>query len=206
MSVLSNIFKPETKKNWQQLASEIGAEFVYGGFWNDDKIILNYRKTKIILDTYTTGTAKNKTTYTRIKSEYISTNGFTFSISSESFFTHLIKRIGFNDIEIGDFKFDDKMYIKTYNEEKVKTFFVSPILKKEVFDIVKGSNSSLSINRAETFFFYTEGETSNPFYIILIKRRVESDIEILKSWFDLCKITLDRLIEIGEAEDANPDI
>jgi hypothetical protein len=43
-------------------------------------------------------------------------------------------------------------------------------------------------------------------WITLQKLGSESDIEILKSWFNLCKLTLDRLIEIGEAEDVSPDI
>jgi hypothetical protein len=53
MSVLSNIFESDTKEKWKQLALEIGGEFIDGGFWDSDKVILNYRKTRIILDTYT---------------------------------------------------------------------------------------------------------------------------------------------------------
>ena len=206
MNALSNIFRSDTKKNWQQLATEIGGEFVDGGFWNKDRVVLKYRKTDIVLETYTVSTGKSSTTYTRMKSPFFSTNGFTFSISSENFFTHLVKKIGFNDVEIGEFEFDDKMYLKSNDAEKVRTFFISSILKKDIFNVVKVSKSSLSVNKHETFFFNTESEVSNPYYVVLTKLRVESNIEKLKSWFNLCKLTLDRLIEIGEAEDISPKI
>jgi hypothetical protein len=206
MSFLSNIFESETKGNWQQLALEIGGEFVDGGFWNKDKVVLKYRKTEIVLETHTISTGRSSSTYTRMKFPFNSTNGFTFSISSENFFTHLIKKIGFNDIQIGECEFDDKMYLKSNNEEKAKSFFTLTILKEETFNIVNITESYLSIKRHDSLFFFTESEAPNPFYAVLTKLRVESDIEVLKSWFNLCKLTLDRLIEIGEAEGVSPDI
>ncbi len=205
MSVLSNIFYSETKKNWQQLASEIGGEFVDGGFWKKDKVVLKYRKTEIVLETHTVSRGKNSSTYTRMKFPFNSVNGFNLSISSENFFTHLVKKIGFNDIEIGEFEFDDKIYLKSNNEKKAKSFFSSTILKEETFNVVNITESFLSIKRHDSLFFFTESEAPNPFYVVLSKLGVESDIDVLKSWLNLCKITLDRLIEIGEAEDVSPD-
>ncbi|MES2518091.1 MAG: hypothetical protein V4585_08290 [Bacteroidota bacterium] len=206
MSQFSNIVESNVKKNWQLLAQEIGGVFVDGGFWNKDKVILKYGKTKIVLGTHTINTGKSNTKYTRMKSQFTSTSGFTFSISSENFFTHLVKKIGFNDIEIGEFEFDDRIYVKSNDKQKVKSFFVSSIVKENTFKVVNTSESILSIKRHDSLFFFAESDVPNPFYVVLTKLGVESDTETLKSWFTLCKLTLDRLIEIGEAEDINPNI
>jgi hypothetical protein len=206
MSILSNIFKSETKENWKQLALEIDADFVDGGIWDSDKVVLNYGKTKIVLCTHSINTGKSNTKYTRMKSQFTSKNGLTFSISSENFFTHLVKKIGFNDVEIGEFEFDDKMYIKSNNKQKVKSFLDSSIVKENVFKVVTSSESVISIKRHDSLFLFTESDSANPFYVVLTKLGVESDIEILKQWFTLCKLTLDRLIAIEEAEDIDPNI
>jgi hypothetical protein len=91
MGFLFDIFKSNTKESWQQLATEIGAEFVDGGIWNEDKIILNYRKTKIILDTYTVHSGMSLT-YSRLRCPFVSKNGITFEICSEkkqNYITHV---------------------------------------------------------------------------------------------------------------------
>jgi hypothetical protein len=206
MSILTDIFKPSTKKNWILLAQEIGGTFVDGGIWKTDKVVLAYRNTSITLHLTLRNyhTPKNFKVYTRVQCQFISTHWFTFKIRNESAFTCAGKTFGLNDVQIGDSRFDDKFHLKSIQKDKLIDFFSSEKLREQFFGILKSLHFKLNLEVIYTKQFAEAYDNNNPYkslWIHIDESFVQSDIEKLKSWFNLCKITLDRLIEIGEAEE-----
>lgn len=194
------------KINWKLLAQEIQAVFVEGGFWNSDKVVLNYRNTTIILDV-SNGNKKYHYIRTRLICPFISNNEFKFSISLENAFTFAGKVFGINDIEIGDKKWDNEFYLKSNDENKLNSFLNSDIIRKYYFDIANYETGGIEIKVTNNQPFFSL-QSISPYTSWIVLERVGGiiDNETLKSWFSLCKFTLDRLIEIGEAEDVNPNI
>lgn len=53
MGVLRELFGPSQPEIWSQLATEINANFVDGGFWKGSKVEAHVQQWTITLDTYT---------------------------------------------------------------------------------------------------------------------------------------------------------
>ncbi len=206
MSFLSNIFRSETKENWQQLAVEIGGNFVDGGFWNKDIVELKYRNSTITLDVYQQRYGNKHIPHTRIRCPFVSINEFKFNITTENALTHAGKIFGIKDVMIDVPKFDDEFYLKSRTKDKFVNFLKSEIIQKSYLELAKNDILGLEIQISDDKpNFSLQTRPRNVYWIYCEKIKVESKVETLKLWFDLCKLTLDRLIEIGEAEDISPD-
>jgi hypothetical protein len=204
MSVISDIFRSDTEKSWQKLASEIGGEFIDGGFWNSDKVILNYRKTKIILDTYTVHSGMSLT-YNRLRCPFVSKNGITFEISPEKKLNYINDLFSIKKTETGNAEFDDKIHCSSKHLKSFRSFLDSNLLQEKYFSILQNTDVEVSIREITRFFSLNHTPPIMNNWITLERLGKELDIEKLKSWFDLCKLTFDRLIEIGEAKDISPE-
>ena len=205
MSVLSDMLRLDAEKNWQKLASEIGGKFIDGGFWDSDKVILNYRKTKITLDTHTVHSGMSLT-YNRLRCPFVSKNGITFEIFPKEKLNYINDLFSIKKTETGNAEFDDKIHCRSKHLKSFRSFFDSNLLQEKYFNILKNTDVEVSISEMIRFFSLNHTPPIMNNWITLQRLGEEFDIEKLKSWFDLCKITLDRLIEIGEAEDVSPDI
>ncbi|PWK26339.1 hypothetical protein LV89_02510 [Arcicella aurantiaca] len=205
MSFFTDLFYSRAKENWKLLAHEIQGKFVDGGFWETNEVKFNYRNTEITLDIFSKGNGRSSKTYTRIICPYITTNRFTFEISSENAISYAAKYIGINDIEIGNTKFDAEIYLQSNQKKRLLTFLDTKYLQEKFLEAFEGTDLVLKINDDHPVFFLKKIPTKI-LWIQIENIGIEEDIEILKSWFTLCKLTLDRLIEIGEAEDIDPNI
>jgi hypothetical protein len=205
MGSLLNIFKSNSKENWQILALEIGGEFIDSDFRNSYEVILTYRKTRIILDTYTVHGNKSFT-YSRLRCSFVSKNGITFEICPERKQSYLDYVFRDKKIKTGNIEFDSNIYCRSKHLKSFKSFLDSNLVQEEYFSVMQNSDVEIFIRENTRFFSLNHTPPRMNNVITLEKLGGESDIEVLKSWFNLCKMTLDRLIEIGEAEDVSPDI
>ena len=199
----------EKKKIWKLLADRIGGSFIEGKSWRDERVVLNYKQSSsIILNTRLNGGGKRHQYYeTKVQCSFISTNQFKLKIFHENAFTHAGKVFGINDIELDNAKFDNEFYIKSNQRETAIEFLNKDSLQKIYLAATKNLDLMVTIEiKDSNSFFSLESNPPNSFLISIEKRGEETDVERLVSWFDLCKATLDRLIEIGEAEDESPDI
>src|SRR5512136_2485528 len=130
MSILRQIFGPSQEEVWRQLGSEIGAEFVEGGFWRGNKVQARVKEWTVTLDTYTVSTGKSHITYTRMRAPYVNKDGFQFTIYRKNLFSELGKRLGMQDIEVGDPEFDRDFIIKGNDEFKVLALFGNPRIRQ----------------------------------------------------------------------------
>lgn len=205
MSFLTNITKPQIKDIWKQLSDEMGGNFVDGGFWGRDSVILNYRNTVIILQNSVFSHNQRHST-TIIRCPFKSINGFKFKISTEDAFTHAGKVLGIDDILIGDKRFDDEMYLKSVDKDKLLTFLNDDTIVKQYLDLAKSISYGPIIKIIDhNLAFSLKKFPSNTFWLYINIVGIESQKERIKLYFETFKVTLDRLIEIGEAEDINPE-
>jgi hypothetical protein len=97
---------------WRQLCQEIGAEFVEGGMWNENKVQVHAKPWTITLDTYIVSGVGNHV-YTRLRAPYINPEGFRFTIYRMGFCD-----LGMQDIQVGDPEFDEAFVIKGNDEAR----------------------------------------------------------------------------------------
>jgi len=122
-------FGPSKDEVWRQLTQEIGAEFVEGGFWKGNKVLVHVQTWTIALDTYTVNTQHSHVTYTRMRAPYINPEGFRFTVYRKGFFSDLGKLLGMQDIEVGDPDFDEAFIIKGNDEDRVRVLFANPKIR-----------------------------------------------------------------------------
>jgi hypothetical protein len=206
MSFLTNITKPHIKEIWKHLSEEIGGSFIDGGFWGKDSVILNYRSTAIVLENSTFSHNKRHST-TTIKCPFCSTNNFKFNISTEDALTHAGKVFGIHDIQTGNKKFDNEMYLKSSDKNKLLNFLDNETITKQYLDLARNISYGpiIKITEDNPTFSLTRNP-QNTLWLYIESVGLEGYKETIKMYFDTFKLTLDRLIEIGEAEDISPDI
>src|SRR4051794_24396727 len=105
-------FGPSREDVWRELCREIGADFVEGGFWKGQKVQAHVGPWTITLDTYSVHTQHSHVTYTRMRAPYVNPDGFRFTVYRTGFFSDLGKLLGMQDIEVGDFEFDEAFILK----------------------------------------------------------------------------------------------
>lgn len=125
MSLMRKWFGPSREDVWRQLSSEIGAQYVAGGFWKGDKVEATHGDWTIVLDTYTVSTGKVVIIFTRLRARFENPSGFRFSVSRAGFFSSLADRLGFQDVQVGFDQFDDEFVIKGNDEDKLRALFAN---------------------------------------------------------------------------------
>jgi hypothetical protein len=201
MSFLRQLFGPSKDDVWRQLCSEIGAEFIEGGFWRSDKVRVQVKEWTIILDTYTVSTGKSSTMYTRMRAPYVNKDGFRFTIYRKGLFSELGKLFGMQDIEVGYPEFDRDFIIKGNDESKVRTLFANLRIRQL---IQAQPDIHLEVKNDEGWFgaSFPEGVDELCFVVF----GVIKDVERLKSLYELFAETLNYLCHIGSAYEDDPNI
>ncbi len=205
MGILRSAFGPSKDEIWTQIATDIGGEFIEGGFWGKDVLIYKHGEWQILLDTYTTtalaGQVTTTTTYTRMRAPFINKDGLYFEISREGFFSTIGKLFGLKDIEIGDPAFDEQFEIKGNNPEKIKLLLADARIRKlceqqpQIHFKIKDDEGRFGADFPEgvdELYFECSG---------VIKKT-----ELLKSLFALFALTLERLVQIDSAYENDPQV
>jgi hypothetical protein len=212
MSIFKRIFGPSQEEIWQQLCDEIpNAEFIKGGFWQgSNKVVVTFKRWKIILDTYTTShttsggygsTYSTSTTYTRMRAAYVSNDGLWFKINRRGWFSELGKLFGGQDIQVGDPEFESNFIIQGNDETKVRQLFTNARIR----DLILQQQSIVfEIKDNESFFGQRFPSDVDELYFE-VTGTIE-DVERLKSLFDLFAQTLKQLCRIGSAYEIDPNV
>ncbi|WP_234123997.1 DUF3137 domain-containing protein [Clostridium hydrogenum] len=195
------LFGPSKKEIWEQLAAEIHANYVPGGFWKGDRVEARVDNWMLVLDTYIVSTGKSTITYTRMRAPFINLNNFYFKIYRSGFFSEIGKLLGMKDVNIGYKKFDDDFVIKSNNEEKAKSLFSNESIRAL---IEEQPSINLQIKDDEGYFkeHFPKGVDELYFEVT----GVIKDIERLKELYELFAEVLKELYNIGVAGWENPDV
>jgi hypothetical protein len=201
VSFIRSLFGPSTHEVWQQLSTEMGARFVDGGFWKGDKVQATHGPWTITLDTYTVSNGKTSTTYTRMRAPFVDPEGFRFTVYRKGIFSDIGKRLGMQDIEIGDQAFDQSFILKSNQESKLRELLAS----SKILDLI-GQQPQIyfSVKDDEGFFHSSFPEGVDELYFQVVG--VIKDVERLKLLYDLFAETLDQLCRIGSATQIAPNV
>ena len=169
------------KEIWSQLAAELGGE-IESSFWTGMEVTARSGPWIVHLNMTMVG----KVPFTRLQAPFDCMSDFRFRIYRKSIFSDLGKKLGMQDIEIGDPEFDENFIIKSNDEPQVRSYFADANLREHIrhqedFDlmIVAGSDFAYSLE------LRTPG--------------VVKDIQQLKGYFELFAVALEQLCRIGTA-------
>ena len=198
---LRKLFHPSREAVWRQLADQIKADIVDGGFWKGERVEARIAEWTVTLDTFVVSTGRTSTTYTRIRAPYVNADGLRFTIYRRGFFSDFAKRLGGQDIEVGDVAFDRDFIIKGNNPAKVQFLFANARLR----ELISGQPAiRLEVKDDEGWFGarFPEGVDELRFTVVGVIR----DVERLKKVFDLFAETLQQLCAIGSAYENDPQV
>lgn len=194
MGFLKNIFGPTKAEIWQQVADEIGGDFIDGGFWKGAKLHYYSGDWEIVLDTYTQSHGKSSTTYTRMRAPFMNEDGFHFRIHPSNIFSEIGKSMGMQDIEVGDPYFDKKYIIRGNDEERVRKLLSDDKLKQYI-DLQPDISFRIDNERGVFKKNYVSGETVLNFWRVGVMK----DVNQLKALFLLFAHTLYLLCNMDSA-------
>lgn len=202
MSLLRKLFGPSKREIWKQLSEKIDGEFVEGGWFKQDAVVVKHKEWTIILDTYIVSTGKSSITYTRIRAPYINKDGFRFTIYRRTFFSEIGKFFGMEDVEIGtDEGFDYDFIIKGNDHYKLWKFFSNERIR---YLMKQQPQIKITVQRATSDHFgsFPKNVDEVEFKIVGVMKNIEH----LHLLFDLFAEMLDHLCHINAAYEEDPTL
>ncbi|GAB3948127.1 hypothetical protein GCM10028805_21730 [Spirosoma harenae] len=199
MSLLRNLFGPYKDEVWQQLAKEIQADFIEGGFWKGSRVLANVKEWTITLDTYTVATGKTYITFTRLRAPYVNPDNFRFKIYRKGVFSNLGKMLGMQDVEVGYPDFDEQFIIQGTDEYKLQQLFQN-VNVRELIE----TQPEITLEVKDDQGWLMESVPENVDILSFQVVGVIKDIERLKQLYELFAEVLNQLCHIGSAYEDNP--
>ena len=194
-----SIFGPSKDDIWNQIATDIGGEFIEGGFWGKDVLVYKRGEWQILLDTYVVSTGQSSHTCTRMRAPFVNRDGLYFSVSRKGFFSSIGKLFGMQDIEIGDPFFDEQFIIKGNNSEKIKSLLADRNIRELC---QRQPRIKLRIKDDEGRFGPEFPEGVDELYFECVG--VIKETALLKSLFALFCLILERLVRLDSAYEDDP--
>jgi len=119
----------------KEVAEANGLRFHEGGvFGGSCKVEGELDGTRVVIDTYTSGGGKNKSTYTRLRLRDLQVDP-SLSVGAEGLFSFIGKAVSGQDYEVGDRAFDDKVLVRGDNPPEVAATF-DAVTRKAVYRAV----------------------------------------------------------------------
>jgi hypothetical protein len=119
---------------WQELAERNGLTFDRGSWLRMPSVLGVYRGRSVLLDTFTRGYGRNRTTFTRVRLPLKSPSGLTLEISEENLFTRIGKTFGMKEIETGDQELDARFVIKGQPENDILRLLMQGNLRQKLLE------------------------------------------------------------------------
>ena len=194
---LREIFGPSRDEIWRQLASEIDANYVEGGFWKRDKVQASHAGWLITLE-------KHGKEPARMRAPFLNPGGFRFTVYRKGIFTELGKYMGMQDVEVGHPDFDRDFVIKGTDETKLRQIFGNARIREL---IVAQPRIHFEVKDGNGIFERGLFGEKPPEHLDILEFEVDSrpeikDKERLRLLFDLFAETLDELCRMGTARSA----
>ena len=160
---------------WTKLASELGAEFIRGGFLRSSKVQAHIKEWIVTLDTHSVPSGDSSDTYTRIRAPFENKDGLQFTVARKGLVSKLDKALGAKDIETGDAEFDRDFYFRGKDESKIRALFANMRIRQ----LIEGQKSIRLGVKDSDLVFEAQGEIK--------------DVERFKSLFELFREMLTQL-------------
>lgn len=201
MNAFTRVFGPSRREVWQQLSEAVGGRFVKGGFAVGDKVEVQHGEWTLTLDTYIVTTRKVTIPFTRMRAPFVAASDFRFRVYRKSVFSGIAKRLGMQDIEIGDAPFDEGFIVQGASETRVRRLLSNARIREL---IAAQKDIELGVKDDEGWFGSKFPEGVDELYFSV--SGIIKDIARLESLFDLFAETLDELHRIGAARTQPPKV
>lgn len=207
MGLFSGFTNSPKSEIWQQVANDIGGEYIKGNFWGKEMLVYHHNEWEFLLDTYTTtdedfmdeDSISTTTTHTRMRAPFVNKDELDFEIFHEGFFSFIGKFFGVQDIQVGDDFFDRKFMIKGSDETVIKKLLSGERLK-ELF--IKQPCVRLKIDHNKGWF--SKGYPDEVSVLVFECSGEVKEKAVLLNLFELFAEILDRLTEIDSSYGENP--
>lgn len=201
MGLLRQLFGPSRDEIWRKFSDEIGSEFVEGGFWKADKVLIQHGQWTITLDVFTQSSGDHSHSYTRLRAPYVNKDGFRFTIYRKSIFTGIGRLFGMQDVEVGYPEFDETFVIQGNDEGKLRALFAN----ERICQLIEMQPAIyLTVKDDEGWFRPQFPEGVDELYFQV--RGVVKDLDRLKSLYYLFAETLNHLCHMGSAYEDDPNL
>ena len=201
MGLLRRMFGPNRTEIWRQLSEQLGARFVDGTWSRSARVEVTHGEWTVTLDTYTVSNGKTIMVFTRMRAPYVNPDGFRFRVYRAGFFSGIGKWFGMQDVEIGEQQFDADFIVQASDESRIRQLLSNPRLR-ELLEAQKSIDFSVKDDEGWFGAKYPEGVDVLTFVV----GGAISDIERLKSLFDLFAETLEELCRMGSAYERDPGV
>jgi hypothetical protein len=138
---------------WGELASSLGLSFTPANlFFGTPRIIGAYRGHSINLETFTRTYGKSRQIFTRVYLTLNCQSDFSLKIANENIFSKIGKKLGQEDIEIGNEEIDRRFVITGSSADAIKRVFYSMKLQQELQEfharfVVEAFNNSVLLEK-----------------------------------------------------------
>lgn len=125
---------------WGQLAARTGLSQEKGRyFFSPLTVAGSYKGYPVRLYTFSRGSGKNRTTYTRLALDVQHPAGALLGLSREGFLSGLGKKLGMQDVRLGDAQFDDSFVIKSRPDDFASRVLSSYDLRQRLVRDLQGT-------------------------------------------------------------------
>lgn len=201
MGILRELFGSSREEIWRRLSAEIGADYVAGGFWTGDKVLVHHGQWTITLDSPSESSGETSSTCTRMRAPYVNKDGFRFTIYRKGFFSDLGKLLGMQDVDVGYPDFDEAFIIKGEDESKLRALFADGRIRA----LLQAQPSVyLTVKDDDGWFGARFPDGVDELYLLV--GGGSKDMDRLKSLYDLFAEILHQLCHIGSAYEDDPNI
>lgn len=204
VSFLRQWFGPSREEIWQQVAAAVGGTYTAGDFWSTrGRVEATHGQWITTLDTRVVSTGKSTITFTRMRAPYVNPGKFHFTIYRRGLLSNLGKKLGMQDVDIGDPAFDDAFIIKGNDENKLRRLLADARLR----ELISAQPSiQFSVKDDESAFWNSRNFPPDVDELYFEVVGVIKDLDRLKKLFDLFAETLDQLCRMGEAYEKAPGV
>lgn len=206
MGFFSNLLGPSREEVWRGFARAVRGQYKAGSFFSGPPgVEAPIGPWMLTLDSFTrssgSGSSRSSTTYTRLRLPYCARRPLRFQVYRTHFLSGLGKALGFQDITVGDRRFDEAFVVKGEDPKAVRSFLDDRSLLRLVDRVDRGS---LAIREDDGWLgsHLPDGVDELAFTVPSIIR----DQQRLLDLHALFSAAAERLCETGFAERADPRV
>ncbi len=135
--VLGISYYQRQKRNraWSEFSGLVGLTFEPGNIFSQPKASGTYRGHSLLLESFTRGAGRSRTTYTRLAVAVDNRSDINLGLYQEGMFSKIGKAFGSQDIQVGDPEVDQKFIIRSKPEEFAMRLFSSVNLRSKLLQL-----------------------------------------------------------------------
>jgi len=153
------------RRAWDALASSMGLTLEPGSFFTSPRVTGTYRRHMLTLDTFSRGSSKSRTTYTRIVVFVDNRANLYLALYEEGVFSKIGKFFGQEDVQIGEEEIDRRFIIKSRPETFAARLVTSINLRSK---LLQARSINVEVDGRELYYEQRGTETDADYLRFLL--------------------------------------